>query len=155
MTTTTTTTTTTSTTTTPSAQGERRNSVFSSIKRMSSFLTKSKESSSKEDLKRQRSASFIDLKLDLPTEDRDLSPRAISPHVNNIIIVDGFLLYCDERIYSYFDIKLFIDIPRDICLRRRITTKKRPKRILTNLFGLHINNTMLQYSMDNLIMYLC
>jgi len=132
-TTTTSTTSTTSTITSPSAQSERRNSVFGSIKRMSGFLTKSKESLSKEDLRRQRSASFIDLKLDAPTEDRDFSPTIGLYINNNIIIVDGFLLYCDERIYSHFDIKLFIDIPRDICLRRRITTKKTPQAYFDKL----------------------
>jgi len=120
-------------TTTTTQSESKRHFVLDGLKKMGSFLIKSKESpnsnntSSKEETKRQRSASYSNNQV------TNISLSKKSCNINNIIIVDGFLLYCDERIYSHFDLKLFIDIPRDVCLRRRITTKKAPQAYFDRL----------------------
>lgn len=48
----------------------------------------------------------------------------ISP--NEILVLEGFMLFFDERIRSLIDTKIYLDLPINIALQRRDTDKHKP-----------------------------
>jgi uridine kinase len=58
-----------------------------------------------------------------------LGPRT-DAHTADVVVVDGILLFVDERIRAQFDVKVFVDADADIRLVRRIqrdmSERKRP-----------------------------
>jgi len=74
-------------------------------------------------------------------------------NIKNIMIVEGFLLYCDERIYSLFDIKLFVHITHDTCLKRRMSTTRVPQEYFDKLIWpcyLQYNEIVLNKKISNI-----
>ena len=55
---------------------------------------------------------------DYATHNRKSTTRRIAP--SRIILLEGILLLSDEAIRDQCDLKLFIDVPLDICLSRRL-----------------------------------
>lgn len=49
---------------------------------------------------------------------RKVHTRPIDP--KTIIIAEGLLLFCDRRIVDLLDLKVFLDVPLDLCLCRRL-----------------------------------
>ena len=66
---------------------------------------------------------------------------------NEILLVEGILLFCDQHLLPLFDIKVYVDTPLDICLLRRIQrdTKER---------GRHVDDIARQYEQQVKPMFL-
>ncbi len=58
-----------------------------------------------------------------------------------VIIVDGIFLLAIEKIRNMMDLKVFMDVPHDVCLVRRIYRDlKQKKRDLDTIMDMHMNN---------------
>ncbi|MDZ5762042.1 Uridine kinase [Candidatus Cyrtobacter comes] len=58
-----------------------------------------------------------------------------------VIIVEGLFLLAIEKIREMMDLKIFIDVPHDVCLVRRMyRDMKQKKRDLDTIMDMHMNN---------------
>lgn len=69
--------------------------------------------------------NLSDLKAGKRTEIRTFNkathkrmPRTVEP--KPVVLVEGFLLFYDKRVRDLFDIKIYIDIPEEVQLQRRM-----------------------------------
>ncbi|MFI4955620.1 MAG: uridine kinase [Gammaproteobacteria bacterium] len=56
---------------------------------------------------------------DYTTHSRTSHTRTVGNHT--IIVLEGILLFTDEKLRDLMDIRIFVDTPMDICLIRRLT----------------------------------
>jgi len=56
---------------------------------------------------------------DYSTHSRTSQTRVVGNHT--IIVLEGILLFTDEKLRDLMDIRIFVDTPMDICLIRRLT----------------------------------
>jgi len=62
--------------------------------------------------------------VEVPTYDYTLHARTSQTRVvgnHTIIVLEGILLFTDEKLRDLMDIRIFVDTPMDICLIRRLT----------------------------------
>lgn len=62
--------------------------------------------------------------IDMPTYDfteHTRSDKTVTINGQRIIVLEGILLFSDERLRQLMDIRIFMDTPLDICLIRRMT----------------------------------
>ncbi|MEZ4219565.1 MAG: uridine kinase [Polyangiaceae bacterium] len=72
-----------------------------------------------EHIGRLREGEGVELPIyDFATHRRSAERRAIDPHA--IIVVEGILVFADERLRAQFDLKIFVDTDADIRVFRRI-----------------------------------
>ncbi|MEM0924789.1 MAG: uridine kinase [Planctomycetota bacterium] len=72
-----------------------------------------------EQLRKLRKGEAVEVpEYDYSTHNRKSTTRWIAPC--HIVLLEGILLLSDEAIRSQCDLKLFIDVPLDVCLSRRL-----------------------------------
>ncbi len=67
--------------------------------------------------------------------------QTVEMHSTPIIIIEGILLIAMEEIRKLMDIKVFIDVPPDICLIRKINRDmKQKQRGIDKIIDMHVKN---------------
>ncbi|MDB0001423.1 uridine kinase [Oceanospirillaceae bacterium] len=64
--------------------------------------------------------------------------ETISMHPCNVLIVEGILLFTQARLRSLFNLRIFMDVPLDVCLIRRLERD-------VNERGRDLNSVLMQY----------
>ena len=73
-----------------------------------------------EHLHRLQQGKSVDIPIYSHSKHMRLSEtRTIGPHT--IIVLEGILLFCDQKVRDIMDIRIFMSAPLDVCLSRRLT----------------------------------